>query len=137
MRFGYEVIKNILTLFKYEKKVWILQTGEPLIIDQGPIRKMRSLNLIESLIEKNIHITHWTSNFDHISKTHRILNCKDRVIEIKHSQNLKIKLINTPGYYKHIGLRRFYDHYIMGQNVKKELQKIQELPDLVIIGFPQ
>ena len=52
-------------------KVWILQTGEPLQIDNNGARAMRAINLSNSLVDKGHQVTLWSANFDHFTKKHR------------------------------------------------------------------
>ena len=119
-----------------KKIVWILQTGEPLLLDKN-LRKMRSINLSEFLAESDIRVVHWTSNFDHKQKVHRFgLNNKTFIKSVDYSNNIKINLINSPGYKKNISILRLYDHWVMGKNLVKILKDETEIPDLVFIGFP-
>ena len=51
----------------YDKKqnIWILQTGEPLHIDQDDLRPMRGMNLADKLSEKGNNVTLISSLFNH------------------------------------------------------------------------
>ena len=53
-------------------KVWILQTGEPLQIDNSGLRPMRAINLSNILIEKNHNVVIWSTDFDHFFKKTQI-----------------------------------------------------------------
>jgi glycosyltransferase involved in cell wall biosynthesis len=112
-------------------KVWILQTGEPLQIDNNGLRPMRAMNLSKALIDQGHHVTLWSSDFDHFTKQHRFGSGK--TIEL--SENLTIRLINSRGYKTNIGISRLYDHFQLGWNLRKMIQN-EEIPDLGFIGYP-
>lgn len=67
-----------------------------------------------------------TSRFYHITK-------KQRGVLEEHPY--KITLLDEPGYKKNISIRRFYSHYIWGQNVKKYLKK-RKKPDVIYCAVP-
>lgn len=113
-------------------KIWILQTGEPLDIDNDNPRPMRAMNLSSYLIKNGHQVTLWSSGFHHRDKVHRSIKYKT----IKINDSYQIRLIPSPGYKKNISLRRFWDHLIMSINFKRILKSETDLPDIVFIGFP-
>jgi glycosyltransferase involved in cell wall biosynthesis len=112
-------------------KVWVLQTGEPLPIDKHSGRGMRAVNLVEALVARGHEVLLWSSDFDHLSKTHRKGSSKRIVI----SANLEVQLIASPGYSRNIGLSRVRDHVKMARELKSLIAK-EPLPDVAFIGFP-
>lgn len=112
-------------------KVWILQTGEPLQIDNNGLRPMRAMNLTQALIEKGHHVTLWSSDFDHFSKKHRFGYAKS--IEV--SPQLTIRLIKSRGYKANIGVPRLIDHFQLGWNLRRMLRNAGT-PDLGVVGYP-
>lgn len=112
--------------------VWLLQTGEPLHIDNDDSRPMRAMNLADMLIKKGHKVTLWSAKFNHRLKMQRDLKENN----IYHKKNLEIKLISSPGYKKNISLARFYDHLILANNLRRTLRDETEFPDIVFIGFP-
>lgn len=52
-----------------------------------------------------------------------------------HLQNIKITLIDEPGYKKNISLKRFFSHYIWGKNVAAYLKKRKQ-PDVIYCAVP-
>ena len=113
-------------------KVWILQTGEPLHCDEGTPRPMRAMNLANTLVANGHKVTLFSSGFNHTEKTHRV----SQYSEIDINDNLQIRLIPSPGYVKHQGVARLYDHAIMARNLVKQLEQIKELPDVAFVGYP-
>jgi len=113
-------------------EIWVFQTGEPLHIDGKNIRPMRAMNLCDSLIQKGHRVVLWSSTFYHQEKRHR---CKENKI-FNVSDDLEIRLINSRGYKKNIGLGRLVDHAQLAFNLKELLSAERELPDVAFIGYP-
>jgi len=112
-------------------KIWILQTGEPLQIDDSGARAMRAINLSNSLVNKGHQVTLWSANFDHFTKKHRFN--KSRTINYKN--NLQIKLIDSVGYKKNQGIKRLFDHAQLAYNLNIVLKR-EQAPDIAFIGYP-
>ena len=112
--------------------VWILQTGEPLHIDDKIIRQMRAINLSNKLLDAGHSVVLWSSAFDHQNKIHRSNNYK----VIKINNNLEVRLIPSRGYSKHIGFERLFDHGQMAWNLRKLLKIEKSIPDVAFIGYP-
>jgi glycosyltransferase involved in cell wall biosynthesis len=112
-------------------KIWILQTGEPLHIDDFGLRAMRAINLSNELVRQGHEVTLWSSNFDHFSKRQRFPEAKT----VMFSSALKIRLIPSRGYKSHIGIGRLIDHAQLAWNLRKML-KTETPPDVAFIGYP-
>jgi glycosyltransferase involved in cell wall biosynthesis len=112
--------------------IWILQTGEPIHLDDEMPRPMRGMNLTNKLVELGHSVNFISSVFYHQKKIHRS-NIK-KINEI--NPQLKITLIDSPGYKKNISFSRFYDHMIMAYNLNFFLDQTVEIPDVVFIGYP-
>lgn len=112
--------------------MWILQTGEPLHVDSGAPRPMRAMNLANSLVLDGHNVTLFSSAFNHTDKIHRTRQYS----EIDINDHLQIRLIPSPGYAKHQGLARLYDHAIMAKNLAKHLEKTTDTPDVAFVGYP-
>ena len=112
--------------------VWILQTGEPLHVDDKVIRPMRAMNLSNKLLEAGHSVVLWSSAFDHQKKIHRSYNYK----VFKLNDNLEVRLIPSCGYRKHNGFKRLVDHAQMAWNLRKLLKIEKSIPDVAFIGYP-
>jgi glycosyltransferase involved in cell wall biosynthesis len=112
--------------------IWIFQTGEPIHTDEGDIRPMRAMNLIDKLIEKGHEVVFFSSSFSHQEKKWRVNGSKAITV----NENLKILLLDSPGYTKNKSFSRIYDHYILGLNLSKQLNQMSEYPDVAIVGYP-
>lgn len=112
--------------------IWILQTGEPLFVDNSDLRPMRAMNLHLALKSKGHNSKIISSQFFHQKKYQRkTINTK---VDITNNE----ELIWSPGYKNNIGIGRFFDHLILGLNLSiyllKELKN--KKPDLIFVGFP-
>jgi glycosyltransferase involved in cell wall biosynthesis len=112
--------------------VWILQTGEPLHIDENDARPMRAMNLSNALTEKGHKVVLWSTAFSHLEKRHRSLIAQS----IRVSNNLEIRLIPSRGYRHNIGIGRLVDHAQLAFNLKMMIQQMETLPDVAFIGYP-
>ena len=112
--------------------VWILQTGEPLHIDEEYPRPMRAINLSNKLIELGHSVVLWSSAFSHQRKEHRTKKYKIHKV----NDNLEVRLIPSCGYKKHIGLMRLIDHFQLAWNLKSLLINERDTPDIAFIGYP-
>ena len=113
-------------------KIWILQTGEPLHINNVSLRPMRAMNLSNKLVDKGHQVVLISSAFNHQEKKH--LATKYTIHKI--NNNLEIRLIPSCGYKKHIGFKRLLDHFQLAWNLNKILTKEKSIPDIAFIGYP-
>jgi glycosyltransferase involved in cell wall biosynthesis len=93
---------------------------------------MRAMNLANALVEKGHNVVLWSSGFYHQEKRHRYTN----YTTIKVNNSLEIRLVPSPGYTRNIGLRRLWDHLVMAINLKRQLGKTAEIPDVAFLGYP-
>lgn len=110
---------------------WILQTGEPLPLDNSGLRPMRAINLSNALIAKGHSVVLWSSDFDHFTKTHRY----GRSQRIRVSSKLEVQLVHSSGYKSNISLARLFDHLQLGWNLWR-LMRRENKPDLAFVGYP-
>jgi glycosyltransferase involved in cell wall biosynthesis len=113
--------------------IWILQTGEPIHVDEGHPRPMRAMNLANIMIARGHRVTLWTSDFDHINKRHRTGKFSSILVR----DSLTVNLIPSVGYAKNIGLARMLDHGVLAWRLSMILRKNRQLaPDVAFIGYP-
>jgi len=112
--------------------LWMLQTGEPLHIDEGNPRPMRAINLANALVAKGHKVILWSSAFNHSKREQR--SREPKIFKV--SEGLEIRLIPSPGYQRNISLGRFWDHAILALNLRTLLKAELSLPDVVFIGYP-
>lgn len=111
---------------------WIITTGEQIPnIDGNNIRKWRSYNLTEKLLEKGHEVIRWSSTFDHSQKTFRYLEDT----EIKISDKYIVRLLHGCGYKKNISLKRIKDHAKVADKFMAWGKNSQK-PDLILCSFP-
>lgn len=94
---------------------------------------MRAMLLANELIKSGHKVTIISSSFFHQRKSFRSKSSK----EINFNKELRIVLINSSGYKKHISLSRILDHIILSLNLQRFLKKNPDfLPDRVFLGYP-
>lgn len=111
--------------------VWIFQTGEPLHVDSGDPRPMRAMNLADALVAAGHKVVLWSSTFYHQEKRQR--TCAARVTV---GDALQLRLIDSPGYQRNIGLGRLWDHLVLGRNLAQALECETAPPDVAFVGYP-
>lgn len=112
--------------------VWVFQTGEPLMVDDGNRRPMRAMNLTSALVDRGHNIQLISSAFFHQEKIHR--SRKYKLIRV--SEHLNVHLIPSPGYKKNIGFGRLFDHFFLAKNINIFFKNQMANPDIVFIGYP-
>ena len=112
--------------------VWIVQTGEPIPGDDLKLRPMRAMNLCESLLADGHQVVLFTPLFFHQTKQFR--NIEN--FQYNKRQGLKIVFLSSSGYQKNISLKRFWDHFQLGADLKNKMKSEAKAPDFIIIGFP-
>ena len=110
------------------KKIWIFTVGEPPLFNKDD-RKHRS-GILAEYLSSNYEITYWTSNFFHQKKT------KFKAKDYKINKNLIFKAINTLGYKKNVSLKRLVDQIFFAFKIKKELSKVHNKPNLILVSMP-
>ena len=113
-------------------KIWILQTGEPLHCDAGSPRPMRAMNLANALIDAGHKVVIWSTSFYHQEKRHRVSGSQ----RVNVSESLEIRLLDSPGYQRNIGLGRLWDHALLARNLVKQLKVEDSVPDVAFVGYP-
>lgn len=106
-----------------------------LIIDHfskapGETGNNRFIYLAEMLCKSGHEVEVVTSDFQHIAKRTRHIE-QQLIDELPY----KYSMLSEPVYPKNVCLKRFYSHYVFGQNLRKYLTTIEK-PDLVYISVP-
>ena len=110
--------------------VWILQTGEPLHIDNDNFRPMRAMNLSNKLVDSGHKVILWSSAFVHQTKKHRSKKYKTHKV----NDNLEIYR-SKEGMYASIRYSGYNNNEKQVFYTEKLLNKIKELKK-EIIGTP-
>jgi glycosyltransferase involved in cell wall biosynthesis len=111
-------------------KIWLLQTGEPLPLENG-IRKMRTALLTEKLLERGHTVFWWGSAFEHQRKMW--ISKKDK--NFNFGLKFNIRLLCGCGYRKNVSLARYIDHRIVAQKFRHQSRRL-ESPDIVVTSMP-
>lgn len=87
--------------------------------------------LANLLAERGHKVEVITSSFSHAKKCQKELE-KDKVEALPY----KLTNIYEPGYKKNVSLKRFYSHHILGKNIKKYLENLENKPDIIYCAIP-
>lgn len=111
-------------------KIWLLQTGEPLPLENG-IRKMRTALLADKLLERGHSVCWWGSAFEHQRKIW-IAN-KDGDFHI--TPDFTVRVIRGCGYARNVSIARYIDHRILALKFRHRARKY-EIPDIILSSVP-
>lgn len=111
--------------------IWVITTGEPLPIDAGKERLLRSGLLCQMLTERDHQVTWWTSTYNHIKKFHRFP--EDRSVQL--NANFEIRLLYGRGYVRNVSVSRLVDHYLVARKFKNYAQH-HKRPDVILCSYP-
>lgn len=112
-------------------RIWIITVGEPLPIDEGQERLLRSGILVEMLRERGHEIVWWTSTFDHVRKQHRF----DRDTACTLDNGASMRLLHGCGYRTNISWRRILDHAGVARRFTSSAAA-EPRPDVILCSFP-
>lgn len=111
-------------------KVWLLTIGEPLPIDHGDPRIMRTGLLARELTARGHEVVWWSSRFDHTRKQHRRGPARRQLPD-----GTELRLLRSCGYTSNISLRRWIDHALLA--LAFLLASIRRRsPDVVVAALP-
>ncbi len=111
--------------------IWLVQRAEPLPIDEGQQRLLRTGLLAESLVQRGHDVLWWTSTFNHSLKTCR--SHKDALIHV--CDHYRIWMMHGGGYKKNRSVSRFVDQRILARKFKVSANK-EARPDIIICSLP-
>jgi glycosyltransferase involved in cell wall biosynthesis len=90
----------------------------------------RFIYLADRLVNSGYDVELVTTDFSHKEKKTRKIN-KTLLAKLPY----KYTMLKEPGYPKNVCLKRFYSHYIFGENLKKYMATVEK-PDLVYVAVP-
>lgn len=111
-------------------KVWIVQTGEPLIV-RGDERKMRSNLLAEELAGRGHEVVLWVSGFDHNAKRWAARSEG----ELLSRKNMRTIVLKGTGYSRNVSLSRFVDHRLVAWRFRGRARRVEK-PDVIVASLP-
>jgi glycosyltransferase involved in cell wall biosynthesis len=111
--------------------IWIVTIGEPLPVDSGNQRLLRSGILSQQLSENGHKVVWWTSSFDHMQKQHRSED--DKSFDVSH--RLRIQLLHGCGYRRNISLSRIIDHRQLARAFAR-IANNETTPDIILCSLP-
>lgn len=116
-------------------KIWIMCTGEPVpfLPDEAGDRFLRAGKISQYLTSQGHDVTWWTSRFDHYSK--RFRDVQPNIPLRPSADSPELIFLDSIGYRRHMGPRRFIDHWQIGRAFKKLAPKLPR-PEVILASFP-
>ncbi len=113
-------------------RFWLVTVGEPLPIDPGDPRLLRSGMLAEELASRGHDVTWWTSSFDHFNRIQRVPGSYSL-----HRSRGRIRLVVLPGpgYRRDVSVARFIDHAMIAARFRR-LAGRAPAPSLILSSLP-
>jgi len=111
--------------------IWLATTGETLPCDGEDIRLWRTGMVARHMAAAGHRVTWWTSDFIHTAKRHRF----GRDTTIDRGDGIRIELLHSCGYTRHVGLRRLVDHNQVARSFRRRCPGLPR-PDVAIICYP-
>lgn len=112
-------------------KFWIVQDGEPLPGLDKHSRDWRSAMLAKVLAARGHEVTWWASNFSHFSKRYYFPTPREFMVQ----PNLRIQLLQGPGYKRNKSLRRWIHNRILAKALAREAPRFPR-PSLIFCSLP-
>lgn len=111
--------------------VWLVNPFDPLPGD--PEQEGRYATLARLLVDRGHIITWWTSSFSHrfkkpVDQQTITSTCK--------TMGIDVRFLSVPSYYRNVGLRRLWNHYILARQFNKNVQTESNLPDVILASIP-
>lgn len=111
--------------------LWLVTPGEPLPLDGGDVRLLRTGILFEDLCERGLRVDWWTAGFDHANRRHRARELE----RVQVGETGRIILVPSPGYGRSVSPRRLLDHRVIARRFAAAARD-EDLPDVIYCSFP-
>lgn len=112
-------------------RIWLIQIGESLPLNNSNDRLLRVGILANLMVKEGHEVVWWASTFDHFRKTH--IYDDDTTINI--NKNFKLILLHSISYKRNVSLSRLINHFMIGQKFRR-LAKSEAQPDIILCSFP-
>lgn len=110
---------------------WVVESGEPLPVDEG-YRPLRCSTLCERLSEAGHQVLWWANTFDHARKRHRF----DRPVTLSAKNGLTLHLLHGSAYSRNLSLRRLLHNRQIAAEFARDSMRRQPRPDLIFCCMP-
>jgi glycosyltransferase involved in cell wall biosynthesis len=111
--------------------IWLVNPFDPLPGD--PEQEGRYATLTRLLKAKHYDVVWWTSSFSHRFKRpvdQEAINAECRAVGIE------VRFLPGPRYYRNVGVRRLWNHWLLSANFRKIAETESTRPDVIIASMP-
>lgn len=111
--------------------IWLVCDGEPLPIDEGSPRLLRTAVLASRLVLAGFRVVYWSSNFDHTRKRRR-----DLLGRTMCSHGYSIHLVEGKPYRSNVSIDRIFHNLVVANRMRLAMERDLERPDLILADLP-
>lgn len=112
--------------------VWLVKDMEPIPVDLGDRRMLRTAMLAKALTERGHEVSWITSTFDHYAKEHRAQRDETRVI----SPRYRIEILRSPGYRRNKSPLRIWHNRCFARAFLDFANRSHTRPDVIVTDTP-
>lgn len=112
-------------------RLWTIQTGEPLPIDESSSRLWRTSFIDHLAARRGWSVVRWASDFIHATKEFRGKADSEQMTD----DGVEIVCLKSIGYKSNLSLRRLLEHRVMGREFLKRARD-RPAPDVILASYP-
>lgn len=112
--------------------IWTICDGEPLPIDDGAPRPMRTAILSKLLADQGHEVVYWTSRFDHIRKGLRM----DAPAHVDSGQGFRIVCVDALPYTSNVSWARLKHNRVVAQDMQAQMRSDPKRPNIIVADLP-
>lgn len=113
-------------------RVWVVRDMEPLPVDDGDRRLMRSAMLCDALARRGHEVCWITSTFDHYAKRQRAAASEVREV----AANYTIALLHAPSYRSNRSPFRVWHNHVFARAFLAFASRATQRPDVIVTDVP-
>ncbi len=111
-------------------KIWLISIFENTPLDDNQNTRFNAIT--NEALSRGHDVTFWASTFKHNVKKQRY----SETTTIDVSEKLRVKYLLSSAYRSNISFTRMLSHKKLASLYRRELEKVDELPDVIYIAYP-
>lgn len=111
-------------------KIWLISIFENTPLDDNQNTRFNAIT--NEALTRGHDVTYWASTFKHNVKKQRY----SETTTIDVSEKLRVKYLLSSAYKSNISFSRLLSHKRLASLYRKELEKVNDLPDVIYIAYP-
>lgn len=110
--------------------IWLVSIFENTPIDDNQNTRFNAI--VREANKRGHKVTYWASTFKHNVKSQRYR----KTTKIEVNEKLDLHFVKSKGYQTNISFKRLFSHRKLADDMVKEMNKSEELPDIIMMAFP-